>query len=550
MYKRKFTPERINDLKENEIFVFGSNLAGLHGGGAARLAYDRFGAVWRQGVGLQGQSYAIPTMQGGVETIKPYVDEFIEFAGKHPEMTFYVTKIGCGIAGFKDQEIAPLFAKAIDIENIILPESFVNCISNSQLSGKAMNSKGIIGAIIGDIVGSRFEFNNHRSTEFEMFAPNCEFTDDSVMTIAVAHWLRTKEKLSVVLRKFGNKYPWAGYGGMFVEWLAEKDGSPLDKPYNSFGNGAGMRVSPCGFFACSLEEALDLARKSAEVTHNHPEGIKGAESIAAAIYLARMGHSKSEIRKFIELKFGYNLNRSCDEIRPYYEFNETSQDTNPQALIAFFESRDFESAIRLAVSLGGDSDTLACMTGAIAAAYYGVPQSMIDKAVTYLPKEFISEIIDFESVIRKKRLYFDMDGVIVDFESGLAQQSEHTLREYEGRFDEIPGLFGMMQPMPGAIDAVHKLNEYYDCYILSTAPWKNPSAWSDKVKWVTQYLDDVFHKRIVITHCKNLCKGDILIDDRGKNGTSEFEGEWIKFGSKRFPDWDAVLEYLIPPKND
>ena len=154
-----------------------------------------------------------------------------------------------------------------------------------------------------------------------------------------------------------------------------------------------------------------------------------------------------------------------------------------------------------------------------------------------------------KSVIRKKRLYFDMDGVLVDFESGLAQQSECTLKEYEGRYDEIPGLFGSMQPMQGAIDAVKRLNEYYDCYILSTAPWKNPSAWSDKVVWITKYLDDVFHKKIVITHCKNLCNGDILIDDRGKNGTSEFEGEWIQFGSERFPDWKSVLEYLIPKEN-
>ena len=147
--------------------------------------------------------------------------------------------------------------------------------------------------------------------------------------------------------------------------------------------------------------------------------------------------------------------------------------------------------------------------------------------------------------MKKKRLYFDMDGVIVDFVSALELQSEETLKEYEGRLDEIPGLFGQMKPMPGALEAVRKLNEKYDCYILSTAPWNNPSAWSDKVEWVTKYLDDVFHKRIILTHHKDFCKGDILIDDRPKHGASEFEGEWIQFGSAKYPDWDRVLQYLI-----
>ncbi len=144
----------------------------------------------------------------------------------------------------------------------------------------------------------------------------------------------------------------------------------------------------------------------------------------------------------------------------------------------------------------------------------------------------------------KKRVFVDMDNVLVDFESGLTQVSEDVKKEYEGRLDEIPGLFGMMKPMPSAIEAMHELQKHYDLFILSTAPWKNPSAWSDKVKWVTEYLDDVFHKRMVITHRKDLCQGDYLIDDRGKNGTSEFAGEWIEFGSEKFPDWNSVLAYL------
>lgn len=162
---------------------------------------------------------------------------------------------------------------------------------------------------------------------------------------------------------------------------------------------------------------------------------------------------------------------------------------------------------------------------------------------TYDVRDKTAELEE-KSAEPKKRIFVDMDGVLVDFESALDLLPDEVKVQYEGRLDEIPGLFAMMRPMPGAIEAVHRLQEHFDLYILSTAPWKNPSAWSDKVEWITRYLDDVFHKRMIITHCKNLCKGDYLIDDRGKNGTSEFEGEWIRFGSEEFPDWESVVQYL------
>lgn len=273
-----------------------------------------------------------------------------------------------------------------------------------------MNNKGIIGAIIGDIVGSRFEFNNYRSTDFEFLNDRCFFTDDSVMTIAVADWVTNKRQtdrhLALYLREWGRKYPNRGYGGMFLRWLLSKE---LSSPYNSFGNGSAMRVSPCGFYAQSLDEALFLAKQSAEVTHNHPEGIKGAQSVAAAIYLAKTGSTKAIIKEYIENNFGYDLSRTCDEIRRVYKFNETCQETCPEAIIAFLESHDYESAIRLGISLGGDSDTIGAITGGIAAAYYGIPNSIIEEVKRFIPFEFIDIVEKFEnSMNTEKRISADI----------------------------------------------------------------------------------------------------------------------------------------------
>ena len=216
----------------------------------------------------------------------------------------------------------------------------------------------MLGAIIGDVVGSVYEWNNIKTKDFEFFKPNCFFTDDTVMTVAVAKaLLLTREKQSKANEKisfkkelikqmqdFGKRFPNAGYGGMFAGWLV----SDNPKPYNSFGNGSAMRVSPCGYIAVTLDEALLLAKVSAEVTHNHPEGIKGAQVIAAAIFLARCNRSKEEIKEYIEENF-YTLDKTLDEIRPSYSFNETCQETVPQAIQAFLESTDFEDAIRNAI---------------------------------------------------------------------------------------------------------------------------------------------------------------------------------------------------------
>lgn len=249
---------------------------------------------------------------------------------------------------------------------------------------------GIIGSIIGDVAGSFYEYYNCKSTNIRLFTEYSQFTDDTVMTIAVADWLLNGVPLQKTMPDWGEEYPNRGYGGMFYDWLFYS----RDKgPYNSFGNGAGMRVSPCGYYAKSLDEALELAKQSAEVTHNHPEGIKGAQAIASAIFLARQHKPKEEIRDYIENTFGYDLHRTCDGIRPSYRFDVTCQGSCPEAVIAFLDSHDYESAIRLAISLGGDSDTIACMTGGIAAAYYGIPSWLV-KYVTaeYLP-QYMRDII-------------------------------------------------------------------------------------------------------------------------------------------------------------
>ena len=270
----------------------------------------------------------------------------------------------------------------------------------------------MLGAIIGDTVGSVYEFNNIKTTHFPLFDPRCNYTDDSIMTMAVADWLLTDpqhgmDTLETIFLDFAKKYPcpMGGYGGGFSRWLfhpeelgdyGSRDFKPGTRhPYNSFGNGAAMRCSANGWMFDTLEETERVAGLSAAITHSHPEGIKGAQSTAAAIFMARNGASKEEIRDYISAKYGYNLNRTCDEIRPIYDWDSSCQGTVPEAMVAFFDSTDFESAIRLAVSLGGDSDTLACITGGIAEAFYKeIPDDIALKIWGLIPD-------DFKDILRK-----------------------------------------------------------------------------------------------------------------------------------------------------
>ena len=242
----------------------------------------------------------------------------------------------------------------------------------------------MLGAIVGDYVGSVHEFIRTKSKTFELVTPDSHITDDSLLTLAIADWMLRGSDLVSCFHGMVAAYPWAGWGGMFAQWA----GSRSRAPYNSFGNGAAMRVSPVGWGFATLEDTLAAAAACTAVTHNHPEGIKGAQATAAAVFLARTTHDKTVIRTTIAERFGYDLSRSVDGIRPAYRFNETCQLTVPEALIAFLDASDFEDAIRNAVSLGGDADTLACIAGAVAHAFYGgVPASLGAAALATVPAE-------------------------------------------------------------------------------------------------------------------------------------------------------------------
>jgi ADP-ribosylglycohydrolase len=239
----------------------------------------------------------------------------------------------------------------------------------------------MLGAIAGDIIGSVYEARPIKRTNFRLFHPLCRFTDDTVLTVALADSLLHGAPYVGLLKQYYRAYPHAGYGGSFHQWAQSGD----SRPYNSWGNGSAMRASPVGFACATLDDVLVQARRSAEVTHDHPEGIKGAQAVASAVFLARTGQNKDQIKNYVEGTFDYDLDTTLDEIRPRYEFHVSCQKSVPQAIRAFLESDNFEDAVRKAISLGGDSDTLACMAGGIAQAFFGgVPPTITSKVYEVL----------------------------------------------------------------------------------------------------------------------------------------------------------------------
>ena len=270
----------------------------------------------------------------------------------------------------------------------------------------------MIGAILGDIIGSPYEFDRGNKTKnFPLFCKFSEFTDDTVMTIAVADAFlpiqpdmdddAIRQRVAAKMQKYGHLYPHAGYGGRFRHWLRDRH----PQPYNSWGNGSAMRVSSVGWLFGDLETVRRMARLSADVTHNHPEGIKGAEATAAAIFLARTGSTKVEIKAYIEENFHYDLSRTCDEIRPSYCHVESCQETVPEAITAFLEGQSFEDVIRTAVSLGGDCDTLTCIAGSMAEAFYGVTEELKAECRKRLDKDLVRVLMDFEKYVMGTRMY-------------------------------------------------------------------------------------------------------------------------------------------------
>ncbi len=396
------------------------------------------------------------------------------------------------------------------------------------------------GAILGDIIGSPFEFDRGNKTkEFPLFSRGARFTEDTVMTLAVADAFldvldekrkvtedEIRAKLVAKLREYGRRYPDAGYGGSFLRWLE----SPDPKPYGSFGNGSAMRVSSAAWLFDDLDSVLNAARISAEVTHNHPEGIKGAQATAAAIFLARTGADKREIKSFIETRFGYDLGRSCDEIRPGYHHVESCQETVPEAITAFLEGKSFEDVIRTAVSLGGDCDTLSAIAGSVAEGFYGVPDELKKECRERLTADLIEVLDRFEARVKaaqKNRVDFMtlIDEAIKDFEVDNSREKYIAVLDAI-RIAMIGGgefIVPILPPLEfaGSLDTKSELLPGRECILPGGL----------KVRYQTLGLKNGSLIHIAFTSCEELSKGEPAPKIREKIGVvlenvlkADFEG--------------------------
>lgn len=259
----------------------------------------------------------------------------------------------------------------------------------------------MLGAICGDVIGSVYEMINYKGTDFPLFRESSKYTDDTVLTVAVADAIMNGKDYAEVFREYARQHPLAGYGGSFMAWVDNSEAGP----YNSWGNGSAMRVSPVAWLFDTEELVLENAKLSADATHNHPEGVKGAQAIAMCIFMSRNGATKEEIKNYVESKFGYNLNRTIEEIRPTYEFDNSCANTVPESIIAFLESTDYEDSIRRGISIGGDSDTIAAMAGSIAEAYYNdIPKHIIEGTmpIIQMVPNFMAVLTQFSIAIKKE----------------------------------------------------------------------------------------------------------------------------------------------------
>ena len=329
------------------------------------------------------------------------------------------------------------------------------------------------GAIFGDIIGSRFEFDQGGKTkDFELFTNKCDWTDDTVMTVAIMEALMNAGKVADVetirkkciesMQKWGQKYPYAGYGSSFINWVHAKN----PKPYNSFGNGSAMRVSAAGWIYDTVERTREVAKATAEVSHNHPEGIKGAECTAAVMFLARTGIPKEEIKEYVIKEFGYDFSKTVDELRPLHEHVEWCQDSLPKALVSFFEGDSYEDVVRNAVSLGGDTDTLAAIAGAMADAMYGVPLGMIPVGTEYLEPDMLDTIDRFGSFIKDEPNPYEINKYIKEAAEVFAKErSEDNLYKL---FDALLGRMMEDGEVPEAMIDVNRIFETLDVMNMTT----------------------------------------------------------------------------------